>query len=62
MCDRWHVVKVEGLWGTEYYIQDKTTGHTLRALDGVTAFTTTSRQLADSACRQANKEESNGRH
>lgn len=55
MSDKWHVVKVEGSWGTEYFIQDKTTGHTLRDVDGLT-FRTTDGNKADDRCKEANKE------
>lgn len=56
MEDRWQVVTVSGKWGTEYYIQDRSTGRTLCALDGLSAFSTTNWWLADAACQQANEE------
>lgn len=60
MADRWHVVKVEGSWGTEYYVQDKATGHTLLNADGST-FRTEDGHLAEIKCREANKETNESR-
>lgn len=55
MADEWQVVKVEGSWGTEYYIQDVATGHTYRNPDGST-FRSVSGHTAERVCKEANKE------
>lgn len=58
--NQYKVVKVEGSWGTEYYIQERGTGRLARNLDGSETFCTVNGQLAERVCELMNKEVAQG--